>query len=112
MFTIEDNIAIPAKRAFGGGRASRYPVRDLEAGQSFFVPDTNGKRHAAAILAAAKTVRKMHPERRFVTRAVTENGVSGVRVWRVEDEGGDAPASAPAPARSGKRNGNAAASLV
>ena len=69
-FQIDDGVPIPEvpKREY------KYPVRDLEVGQSFFVPKGSYVTASFAKLAPKK----------FSYRHVTEDGVKGVRVWRIE----------------------------
>ncbi|XWN29940.1 MAG: hypothetical protein ROR55_20960 [Devosia sp.] len=67
------------------GAKSRYPLAELDVGQSFFVasdpPEMQGQhqRRMSALVVG-------HSRRnggKFATRRVTEDGVPGVRVWRV-----------------------------
>jgi hypothetical protein len=109
-FAIEDNVALPeVKRGGGGGRkgprGSKYPFDTMENGQSFFVPATEEMPNPAKTLASTastfakkyatengtrtitrkgetKTVAAYDYTRKFVVRAVEENGVKGARVWR------------------------------
>lgn len=106
-FAIDDNVPVPAVSHSGGGRSAKYPFDQLQAGQSFFVgnsekmPDaakslastvtTANKRYAEADPSGATRVNRRGNEvpveiftRRFVVRGVTENGVEGARVWRTE----------------------------
>lgn len=73
MFEIDTDIPIPTQRAC---RRMTYPLRDLEVGQSFFAP---GKKRVNV----GFMIRKLAPKR-FVTQIRTEDGVTGIRVWRAE----------------------------
>ena len=72
MLTIDDNIPIPEKRAL------KYPFPLMEVGQSFFAPNMWS---SAAISAYGNF--HFHPKK-FRQSFVTENGVTGLRVWRIE----------------------------
>jgi len=81
-YKIEDGIEIPKVRV--GGRPTIYPWRDLEVGQSFFVPCDDKvarKRKMSSIVAQARNART---DIRLATRTVTEDGVIGLRAWRIE----------------------------
>lgn len=84
MFKIDDGIPVAPVQ-----KTSKYPVADLEVGQSFFVP-LDGKTSTGiqgALNSAAKPERAKGKS--FVTRTITEDGVEGVRIWRVEAGEGD-----------------------
>lgn len=71
---IDKGIAIPESRK--GHRLSKYV--DMEVGDSFFVAKPQHLAGSGARMYAKKTGRK------FASRTVTENGITGTRVWRVE----------------------------
>ncbi|HEX2242711.1 MAG TPA: hypothetical protein VHK27_05575 [Gammaproteobacteria bacterium] len=98
---IEDNVPIPAVSGRGRSGQSVYPFDKLNVGQSFFVakPAKNlastvssaNARFAEEIPGQFKTNKKTGQQvpatrqlRQFVVRSVTEKGVKGSRVWRVE----------------------------
>lgn len=62
---------LPAPR----GRKSKYPFRDMELGDSFFAPGSS----VIGIHGCARRHRPM----RFTCRSVVENGIAGIRVWRI-----------------------------
>lgn len=66
---IDKNVAIPAKDNRGGARAI---VRGMAVGDSFFVTSKPGA--ASAILRNVGF--------KASQRKVTENGVTGFRIWR------------------------------
>ena len=70
-FKIENDIPLPP--------GNKYPFGELEIGQSFFA---SGKEGANAQPASSRYGR-VHGKK-FVSRSVTENGVVGRRIWRVE----------------------------
>jgi len=74
-FAIDNDIPLTVH-----GQA-RYPFRKLQVGQSFFVSDP--KRFVGCRRAASMTGPRIGNGVKFVTRTVTENGVKGVRIWRV-----------------------------
>lgn len=76
MIQIDKGVPIPPH--VRGQGAPKYPWREMEIGDSFFVSD----RHRRSISAAASSARQ-HRGHQFATRSVTENGVDGIRVWRV-----------------------------
>jgi hypothetical protein len=106
MFKIDEGVPVP--HISGRGRTgTQYPFDQLEVGQSFFVPNDESKPNAAKSLASTvssatarfavpdesgatklnkngETVPVMVETRKFVVRAVTENGISGARVWRAK----------------------------
>ena len=68
MIKIDKNVPMPS--------AGKYPFGDMDVGDSFFVA---GK--TAAQMGGTMHFRK---PKKFTTRTVTENGVKGIRIWRVE----------------------------
>ena len=70
--TIEITEGLPTPR----GRRSKYPFRDMEIGDSFFAPRSS----VIGIHGCARRHRPM----RFTCRSVVEDGVPGIRVWRIE----------------------------
>lgn len=78
-FKIEKNIPVPPRA--GGRNGSKYPFRQLEVGDSTFVEGKPSK-IASALQAAGKTM----PKASFTSRATTEEGKDGVRVWRQADK--------------------------
>ena len=57
------------------GRKSKYPFRDMEVGDSFFSPGSS----VIGIHGCARRHRPM----KFTCRSVVEDGVAGIRVWRI-----------------------------
>ena len=71
---IEEGIPMPEGTSRGGG--SKYPWKDMEVGQSFFVTGTKS---------APGTPKHISDEGlKFRGRPDTKDGVEGFRVWRVE----------------------------
>jgi len=81
-FKIEKNVPIPARR--GGGPPNKYPWRDMEVGDSFFVP-ANGKSRNALMRALTSSTQSKSLARdglKFTAR--TDAEANGVRVWRIK----------------------------
>ena len=74
---IDKDVPCPPKQR-GGGRPPQYPFAELEVGDSFFAPGTTTKTFGGTV---SNTRRRLGIT--LVTRTVEEDGVSGVRVWRV-----------------------------
>jgi len=78
MFVLENNIPIPASRKSSG--VCKYPWEDMKIGQSFFVPLSE---------LTSEDARPSPPDSlkktgyRVQTRKLIENGVCGIRVWRI-----------------------------
>ena len=68
---IEITKGVPTPR----GRKSKYPFRDMEVGDSFFAPGSS----VIGIHGCARRHRPM----KFTCRSIVENGVAGIRVWRI-----------------------------
>ena len=71
MYKIEDHVPMPTEPE--SGRPAKYPFRAMKIGQSFFanVPDVN------------TTQWTKRTGYKFRVRHTTENGVTGVRCWRI-----------------------------
>ena len=69
--TIEITKGLPTPHR---GR-TKYPFRDMELGDSFFAPGSS----VIGIHGCARRHRPM----RFTCRSVVENGIAGIRVWRI-----------------------------
>ena len=67
-------IAAHPKKA----KVSKYPWPDMEVGDSFFLPGMN----VAAFSGSAHTAGR-RTGKKFSLRTLTEDGVKGVRCWRV-----------------------------
>lgn len=86
-FNIEGGVSLPPPSNGGrGGRARKYPLPDLQPGDSFFVPAT-AERDAEAVRGSLATgiarLKTTHPDRSYATRLWDEDGVRGIRVWRL-----------------------------
>ena len=83
-YTIDDGIPLPHPRR--KLESLHFAMSRLEIGQSIFVPNTGKPRliHSQNVSAASGTLAKRRGVGKFATRTVTENGIEGCRVWRVE----------------------------
>ena len=76
MFQVDKNIPIPILQ----GKQPIYPWKLLSPGDSFFVP---GKRSYGKDALPTTIGKKTFPGSTWITRNTLENGVAGVRVWRI-----------------------------
>ena len=74
---FDDDIPIP--RRGGGPRLGAHPVNQMKIGQSTFIECERSANQNARF----RVLARKRPGWKFVTRTVVENGVKGVRVWRV-----------------------------
>ena len=79
-YSIETGVKLPVRsKKPRQHRGSKYPFAAMKAGDSFFVPATNGK------LFKAHPYFKLYPGMKFKTRTMLNaEGVNGTRVWRVK----------------------------
>ena len=76
MFNVETNIPVPSNRGAYDFSAFTGP------GMSAFLPSADRSKKAASLRASARRC-TVDTGVQFVVRAVEENGVQGVRIWRV-----------------------------
>lgn len=69
-FKIDKDIPAPDR--------AKYPVRGMEVGDSFFVPSREPSARNSPQTAGRYYGFKL------VSRAVVEDGIEGVRIWRTE----------------------------
>lgn len=72
-FPVDDHIPLPNDI----GRRAKYPWKEMAVGHSFFVPGMPDSIRKGLPSAAGRANIKI------ATRTVSENGVTGIRVWRV-----------------------------
>mgnify|MGYP001561716884 CR=1 FL=1 len=75
-YEITDDVPVPILSA-------RYPIKDLEPGQSFSVPSEEGGRIRGAISGYRKKMKEAGEEMKFSVRT-DPNDEERVRVWRIE----------------------------
>jgi hypothetical protein len=78
MFEIRKGIEIPAATREGFSKPSKYPFATMDVGDMFFVPAAK-KSFSSLASGAGKRL-----DRKFSTRAVSEDGVDGIGCWRVK----------------------------
>ena len=92
LFAIEKDIAIPESTR-RTARSSKYPLRDMEVGDSFFIPNVvteDELKKARAVIASAAKAAKC----KTTTRPMAdEKGVLGLRVWKAGLRDEAAPAA-------------------
>jgi hypothetical protein len=76
---IDKGVPIPAIGSRGGKPNLTALIRSLEVGDSFFI---TGK-SLGLINSTAYQARISTPGLKITQRTITENGVEGIRVWRV-----------------------------
>lgn len=81
-YKIEKNIPLPARK-FAGGPSSKYPIGLLEPGDSVFIAEAKKAQQQNIRNLVAHYRKKNYPSH-YATRKVKENGVEGIRVWRLE----------------------------
>ena len=77
-YEIEDGVPLPDGEG-RGGRPTIYPLADLEVGQSFFAAGKS----TSNLSSAWNTPGVKRLGREFTSQSTVENGVEGVRVWRI-----------------------------
>lgn len=75
MIKIEKGIPIPGNIT----RRTKYPFRDMEVGESFFLTDREEPERTRKRVAAAATMFCANKDYKFKTQVFE----TGVRVWRV-----------------------------
>jgi hypothetical protein len=92
MVRVDNGIPLPAVDAFRQNRgeptpkSNRWPWGRMKRGDSFFAPhyvQTATQRLNGEKIMNTSSGKQVIPGSHWATRVVTENGVRGVRVWRV-----------------------------
>lgn len=74
--TFDKGVPIPTR---SGRRAvDRFNMEAMQEGDSFFTTDTS------VGSAVTRFNKRFKDERKLITRKVSENGLDGIRVWRVQ----------------------------
>jgi hypothetical protein len=86
MYKIKKNVSIPSKK--DGTTKTIYPFKSMEIGDSFFIPKKNRNLNSirSSIQSNFNRYNKSNESNqiKILTRAVQENGVLGLRVWRIQ----------------------------
>ncbi len=77
---FDRHIPLPSSRLT---KTAHPRFRDMAVGDSVFVPHPEGSIMKCRAYLYATTVSKRDKAFRFAGRTVIENGVRGVRIWRV-----------------------------
>lgn len=82
---IDKHIPPPVARAFKGkgNHLSAYPFREMAVGDSVFYAGANKRSAQHPAYMVARGIQK-RDGLRFTLRSVVEDGVEGVRIWRLE----------------------------
>jgi len=75
-YTLTKSIPIPTEGSRNG--KAMYPWKDMQEGDSFFVPNAK----AASLQNQCSGYNKNLAPKKFIARTWTEKDVVGVRVWR------------------------------
>lgn len=78
MFEIEDDVEIPAPSASRAPRPSKYPLRDMDPGQSFFIAIPEGQDVAKVQRSVTSSAA------RWKIKIISRKVEGGLRVWRKE----------------------------
>jgi hypothetical protein len=83
-FKIDSNVPLPTRVRRSSSLEKQYPFKDLDPGQSFFVPKSEAK--PTSLQSGISRMNKRTPAdgMKFTIRPVTENGVEGSRIWRTD----------------------------
>jgi hypothetical protein len=73
MIKIDKGIPVPDSKA---GPFAKYPFASMEIGDSFFSENISS-------VGVAASFNGKKQGKKFICRRVTEDGISGARVWRV-----------------------------
>ena len=84
---IDKGVPLPTRSSVRASvRESKWPWREMKPGDSFFAAgyaQTTAQRVGNELTMSTAAGSKLLPGTTWATRLVTENGVRGVRVWRV-----------------------------
>jgi len=78
VITIDKDVPVPSRC----GAMTKYPFKDMEVGDSFFVPNKKSMEITPAITQFKRSSKGQYFGWTFACRKVQEEGVTGVRVWR------------------------------
>jgi hypothetical protein len=84
-YKIETNIPLPQKGENATGKGfSKFPIRDMKVGNSFFAPGYTPVSINSGLYAASTKLAKElgKPKQRHYKEEAEVDGVKGTRVWR------------------------------
>ena len=85
-YAIQKGIPLP-KRNFGYGKGrNKYPLADMEPGDSFFVPDDGSTSMVSVQVQASKANKRYNGFREYGTTRIEPDGtpLNGIRVFRIK----------------------------
>lgn len=80
QYPVDKKVPLPQR--LSRPKRSKYPLEHLNVTDSFFVPHAKSTSFSGTV----QNFRLSHPDKahwKFTVRTVTENGVEGVRLWRI-----------------------------
>lgn len=80
-YQITNAMPVPSRKRRPSTYKGKYPFKMMSPGDSFFAPGMKGK---TIYMAAYYASKRMGGKTRFKVIELSENGVSGSRVWRVK----------------------------
>jgi len=86
MYEIEKNIPLPTSRkgvVHVGGFASKFPIREMVIGDSFFIPFTKVVCSKQGLRGQIGNMARGFGKKTAI-RTMESNGADGFRVWRIE----------------------------
>jgi hypothetical protein len=81
---IESSVPLPPKVY---NRPTKYPTAQLQPGQSYFIPFRAARSEHSLRCSVYKSifrVKQKEPKRQYTMRKRIEDGIPGVRVWRIK----------------------------
>lgn len=76
MINIEKNIPIPSYKT----KNLKIDFNELDINDSFFISGATSK---SSVVSSARQYGKK-TKKKFLSRVISENGINGVRIWRVK----------------------------
>lgn len=81
--TFQTQTAVPLPRIKSAPYQSKYPFNRMEIGESVFIPCPGYSKKEKRADQAAWAIGRLYG-RKFTRRRTVEDGVDGIRIWRVE----------------------------
>ena len=81
--SVQIDKGVPIPQRFSVGSRPKWPWREMQPGDSFFAAGYTTKKTGAGKVMVCQNGSRIIPGSTWTMRLVTENGISGVRVWRV-----------------------------
>jgi hypothetical protein len=81
QFTIDHAVPLPSMAGKQGAKP-KYPFASMKVGDSFFAPGDHATCQKT-VVSSSWSYGRAHGKK-FATSTVEENGISGVRIWRIK----------------------------